>query len=57
MLGREVKTLLNEEQSEGNYNITWNGDTNFGAKVASGMYLYRIEAGKFNQVRKMILLK
>ncbi len=57
MLGREVKTLINEEQSEGNYNITWNGDTNFGAKVASGMYLYRIEAGKFNQVKKMILLK
>jgi len=57
MLGREVKTLINEEQSEGNYNITWNGDTNYGAKVASGMYLYRIEAGKFNQVKKMILLK
>jgi hypothetical protein len=59
MLGREVKTLINNEQPAGAYRVNWNGDNNFGSKVASGIYIYRIEAGsgKFIQTRKMILLK
>jgi hypothetical protein len=59
ILGREVKTLINREQPAGVYSITWNGDNNFGSKIASGVYIYRIEAGsgKFNQTKKMILLK
>ncbi|MCX6151271.1 MAG: T9SS type A sorting domain-containing protein, partial [Ignavibacteriales bacterium] len=57
MLGREVKTLISSQQNSGVYNVIWNGDTNSGEKVSSGAYIYRVEAGKFNQVRKMILLK
>jgi len=59
VLGREVKILINQVQTAGIYNVTWKGDDNFGSKIASGIYIYRIEAGsgKFNQTKKMILLK
>lgn len=57
MLGREVKTLVNAEQNPGQYEAIWNGENNYGTKVASGIYIYRVEAGKFVQVKKMVLLK
>jgi flagellar hook assembly protein FlgD len=57
IVGREVKTLVNTERSPGVYSIHWNGDNNYGSKVASGIYLYRVVAGNFTQVKKMILLK
>jgi hypothetical protein len=57
ILGREVKTLVNSEQNTGIYNIQWNGDNNYGSKVSSGIYLYKIEAGNFMMTKKMILLK
>ena len=51
-VGREVKTLVNSYYAQGSYNIQWNADS-----FASGVYLYRLEAGNFNMVKKMILLK
>lgn len=57
ILGREIKTLVNSEQPAGGYIIEWNGTNNFGAQVASGMYIYRIVAGKFVQTKKMMFLK
>ncbi|MGE5401097.1 MAG: FlgD immunoglobulin-like domain containing protein, partial [Ignavibacteriales bacterium] len=57
ILGREVRTLINAEQNVGVYNVIWNGENNYGTKVSSGTYIYRVEAGSFNQVKKMILLK
>ena len=57
IIGREVKTLVNTEKSPGIYNVQWNGDNNFGSKVATGIYIYRVIAGNFTQVKKMILLK
>jgi hypothetical protein len=57
VLGREVKTLVNSEQNTGIYNVQWNGDNNYGSKVSSGIYLYKIEAGNFMMTKKMILLK
>jgi hypothetical protein len=57
MLGREVKTLINSEQSTGNYNVQWNGDNNLGSKVSSGTYIYTIRTSDYHQARKMILLK
>ena len=57
MLGREIKTLVNNEQNTGIYNVQWNGDNNYGSKVSSGIYLYKIEAGNFMMTKKMILLK
>jgi hypothetical protein len=57
MLGREVKTLVNANQKAGVQQIIWNGDNNFGHKVSSGMYMYRVTAGEQVQVKKMIMLK
>ena len=52
VLGKEIKTLVDEKQSPGNYEITF--DT-FG--LPSGMYFYKLESGQYNIVRKMMLLK
>ncbi len=57
MLGREVNKLINEDLNAGTYNVDWNGKDLFGNKVASGTYIYRISAGKYNMSKKMILLK
>ena len=57
MLGREVKTLISGERNAGSYSIEWNGDNNNGYRVASGAYVYRIIAGDFSSVKKMIVLK
>ena len=56
-LGKEIKTLENGYKSAGLYSIIWNGDDNSGNKVSSGTYFYRITAGEFTQIKKMILLK
>nr|MDA3861935.1 T9SS type A sorting domain-containing protein [Melioribacteraceae bacterium] len=52
MLGREVKVLVNQEQSAGRYNIEFNA-----ANLSSGVYFYRIEAGNFVASKKLLLLK
>ncbi|MDQ7815961.1 MAG: fibronectin type III domain-containing protein [Melioribacteraceae bacterium] len=57
MLGREVKTLVNDYRNAGNHTMNWNGDDNSGQKVASGTYIYRITAGSFVATKKMVLLK
>jgi len=55
--GQEIKTLVNEFQTNGYKTIIWNGTNNIGQPVSSGLYVYRIEAGKFVESKKMILLK
>lgn len=57
MLGQVVKTLVNGEQEAGYYTIQWNGTNDFGGKVASGIYIYRIVAGDFTKTIKMNFLK
>ena len=52
VLGREVMTLLNEENPAGAYTVRWNADG-----VASGVYFYRLQAGGFLQTRKLLLLR
>ena len=56
-LGQVVKTLVSQEQDAGYYKVRWSGDNNFGRKVASGVYLFRIQAGSFVSVKKMVFLK
>jgi hypothetical protein len=52
LLGQKISTLLNKQMPAGSHEIE------FVAKdLPSGVYLYKIEAGKFQDVRKMILLK
>ena len=52
LLGREVASLVNEELSAGKHQAQWNA-----SKMSSGVYFYRIEAGQFVAVRKLVLLK
>ncbi|MCE5270572.1 T9SS type A sorting domain-containing protein [bacterium] len=55
--GQLIRTLVNEVKSEGSYQIQWDGSSNNGQKVSSGVYFYRLVAGEFNQTRKMVILK
>ncbi len=55
--GQIVKTLFDGTQNAGSYKLVWDGTNSGGAHVSSGIYFYRIAAGKFVQVKKTILLK
>jgi len=57
ILGREIRTLINESRSAGFYNINWNGVGNSGYPVASGIYFYQIQIDDFKESKKMILIK
>ncbi|RMF58393.1 MAG: T9SS C-terminal target domain-containing protein, partial [Calditrichaeota bacterium] len=57
MLGQKVRTLVNKVQAAGNHSVTWDGRNDAGKTVTSGLYLYRIKAGSFVEVKKMLLLK
>jgi len=52
LLGEQVGLLVNENLSAGNYKATWNADD-----LPSGIYIYKLSAGVFNQSNKMILMK
>ena len=51
-LGREVATLVNEVRPAGVYTVRWDASS-----LPSGVYLYRLQAGAFSDLKKMILLK
>ena len=52
MLGREAKTLVNEIKQTGSYTVIFDAST-----LSSGIYFYKLTAGDFVQVKKMVLLK
>jgi hypothetical protein len=52
LIGEEVKVLVNGQLNPGFYEIEFDA-----AYLPSGIYFYRIQAGNFNQTKKMILLK
>jgi len=56
-LGEKVRTLINQVQETGYYQIEWNGKNDAGSQLSSGIYLYRITAGNYVKVMKMILLR
>jgi|WetSurMetagenome_2_1015567.scaffolds.fasta_scaffold37114_2 photosystem II stability/assembly factor-like uncharacterized protein len=51
-LGREIETLVNEEQSAGTYEIMFNA-----SQYPSGVYFYKLEAGSYSETKKMLILK
>jgi hypothetical protein len=51
-MGREVATLVNEVKDPGTYTVQFDG-----SNLASGMYVYTLEAGKAVQTRKMMLIR
>lgn len=52
LLGREVKTLVNEFKAAGRYDVTFDA-----ANLASGVYFYRLQAATFIDVKKLVLLR
>ena len=52
ILGKEVATLVNRQQRPGNYKVEFDP-----GRLVSGIYIYRLKAGSFEQSRKMILLR
>ncbi len=52
VLGKEIETLINENQTSGVYRLNWNA-----SDYPSGIYFYKIESGEFSKVMKMVLLK
>ena len=56
-MGRRVATLVQGDLTAGRYEQAWNGRTDAGNQVASGVYLYRLTAGSFSQTKKMLLMK
>jgi len=52
VLGNQLAALINEEQSAGNYQTTFNG-----SQLSSGVYLYKLQAGDFLATKKLVLMK
>ena len=57
MLGRQVKTLINQTQDAGYRSIIWDATNDYGKPVSAGIYLYQIQAGEYISTKKMVLLK
>ncbi len=56
-LGREVRTLTDDEYPAGYIELTWDGRNEVGTTVSSGVYFYRISTPKWNSVKKMVMLR
>ncbi len=52
IIGKEVSILVNEKINQGEYEVTFDGN-----KLASGIYFYKLEAGDFKEIKKMVLIK
>jgi hypothetical protein len=57
MLGRQVKTLINQTQDAGYRSVIWDATNDYGKPVSAGIYLYQIQAGEYISTKKMVLLK
>ncbi len=55
--GRVVRTLVEEMKEPGYYTVQWNGKTADGREVASGVYFYKMEAGDFTGLKKMVVVR
>jgi len=52
ILGREVTTLVNETKYAGSYTVNWDA-----SRISSGVYFYRINAGRFTDTKKLLFLR
>jgi hypothetical protein len=57
ILGREVRSLVNERHNAGSFTVTWDGKNNMGRQVSSGVYIYHLKAGEFTSSKKMVMMK
>jgi flagellar hook assembly protein FlgD len=52
-----VKTLIDETIQAGDHSVIWNGNDDFGERVSSGIYFYKIKNSSREIVKKMVLIK
>jgi len=57
VMGQKVRTLASGSHEPGRYRILWNATNDFGEGLSSGMYIYKIQAGDFISVKKLVLMK
>ena len=57
VMGQRVRTLVQGTHEAGRYQIVWNATNDLGQGLSSGMYVYRIQAGDFVSVKKLVLMK
>ena len=55
--GRLVKTLVNEWTRAGSHIVSWDGRSDLGAQISSGVYFCRLRTGGFTETRKIVMLK
>jgi len=55
--GQKVRRLVNEVKNAGNHTVIWNGTDDNGRAVSSGVYYFKMNAGKFSSTKKMIMMK
>ena len=57
VMGQRVRTLAQGNHEPGRYQIVWSATNDIGQALSSGMYIYRIQAGDFVSVKKLVLMK
>ena len=57
LLGQQVRTLVSGAQGPGYHTAVWDGRDEAGRMAATGVYIYRLQAGGFSQVKKMLFAK
>ncbi len=55
--GQKVKSLVKETKAAGNYKVAWNGTDDNNRPVSSGVYFFKMNAGKYSSTKKMIMMK
>jgi len=57
LLGQQIKTLVDHDAPAGSHTIRWDGKDEHGHNLASGIYLYRLEAGSYVASKKLALVR
>jgi hypothetical protein len=57
LLGQRVRELIDAEKSPGFHRVVWNGRDDHGKPVPIGVYFYRVQAGKMNGVKKLVVAR
>jgi hypothetical protein len=57
LLGKQVRVLINEEQTTGSFRVIWDGLNDSGHQAAAGVYFCKMTAAGFESMRRMILIR
>jgi hypothetical protein len=57
LFGQEIKTLVDEQQSKGNYRVTWNGRTEDQRLLPSGIYLLKMVAANYQKTIRLVFVR